>query len=80
MLPCTETVGLTAGQLDVSLWYLVPGDRRIEMDFDSSEFNSIRWFDLATAFRLGVILTWADFWVSSPLAQFATSSFSQDME
>lgn len=44
-ITATETVGLTAGHTDVSLWYLVrvPSGQRI--DFDAEEFASVRWFD-----------------------------------
>lgn len=40
----TETVGKTAGHTDVSLWYVLRGDRFADLDFDKSEFNSVRWF------------------------------------
>lgn len=40
----TETVGKTAGHTDVSLWYVLRGDRRSRMKFDKSEFHEIRWF------------------------------------
>lgn len=47
-ITATETVGLTAGHTDVSLWYLVrvPGNQCIA--FDEAEFVSVRWFDLDT--------------------------------
>jgi 8-oxo-dGTP pyrophosphatase MutT (NUDIX family) len=44
MLTVTETVGLTAGHVDVSLWYVVPGDRTHALRFDAEEFDSVRWF------------------------------------
>ena len=44
MLTVTETVGLTAGHTDVSLWYVVKASRNQEMRFDEQEFHSIRWF------------------------------------
>jgi 8-oxo-dGTP diphosphatase len=39
-----QTVGLTAGHTDVSLWYLVQGQMNDHIDFDPSEFSAIRWF------------------------------------
>ncbi|MDB5034426.1 MAG: hypothetical protein JWQ98_1667 [Chlorobi bacterium] len=47
MITCTETVGLTAGHTDVSLWYVLAGDRSAPLIFDTSEFESARWFPLA---------------------------------
>ncbi len=44
MITCTETVGVTAGHTDVSLWYLVRGRRHQPLNFDADEFDSIRWF------------------------------------
>jgi 8-oxo-dGTP diphosphatase len=43
-LTVTETVGLTAGHTDVSLWYVLRGDRTEQLDFDGSEFREVRWF------------------------------------
>ena len=40
----TETVGKTAGHTDVSLWYVLRGNRESEFAFDDSEFREIRWF------------------------------------
>lgn len=40
----TETVGKTAGHTDVSIWYVLRGDRTTELVFDTSEFHGIRWF------------------------------------
>ena len=40
----TETVGKTAGHTDVSLWYILRGDRRSHIVFDTSEFRDARWF------------------------------------
>ena len=39
-----ETVGKTAGHTDVSLWYVLRGDRSVQLDFDDSEFHEARWF------------------------------------
>ena len=43
-LTVTETVGLTAGHIDVSLWFVLRGDRTEQLDFDGSEFREVRWF------------------------------------
>jgi len=43
-LTITETVGKTAGHIDVSIWYVLRGDRSAQLVFDTSEFHSIRWF------------------------------------
>lgn len=44
MITCTETVGLTAGHTDVSLWYVVRYDREQSINFDRLEFSAVRWF------------------------------------
>ncbi len=49
MVTCAGTVGLTAGHTDVSLWYVVNGDRNCPIVYDTSEFNSVRWFAFADA-------------------------------
>ncbi len=43
-LTITETVGQTAGHWDVSLWYVVLGDRYQPISFDETEFNTVQWF------------------------------------
>ena len=40
----TETVGKTAGHIDVSLWYVLCGDRSTKLVFDKSEFYGVQWF------------------------------------
>jgi 8-oxo-dGTP diphosphatase len=40
----TETVGLTPGHTDVSLWYLLKGSAHDFITFDKSEFNDVEWF------------------------------------
>jgi 8-oxo-dGTP diphosphatase len=40
----TETVGLTAGHSDISLWFALRGRKDQALDFDASEFHAIRWF------------------------------------
>ncbi len=44
MVTCTGTVGLTAGHVDVSLWYVVRASREQAIHFDQGEFNAVRWF------------------------------------
>ncbi len=44
LVSCTNTVGKTAGHTDVSIWYALKGNRKIFLDFDKSEFHSVRWF------------------------------------
>jgi len=43
-LTSTETVGLTAGHTDISLWYVLKGNKFEELIFDQEEFKSIKWF------------------------------------
>jgi len=43
-LTVTETVGKTAGHTDVSLWYVLRGNRNERVSFDDSEFRSVAWF------------------------------------
>ncbi len=45
---CT-TVGITAGHQDVCLWYLLRGDRHATVQFDRSEFESVKWVTFAQA-------------------------------
>lgn len=40
----TDTVGKTAGHADVSLWYVLRGNRRATLAFDEAEFHRIEWF------------------------------------
>jgi 8-oxo-dGTP pyrophosphatase MutT (NUDIX family) len=49
MLTASETVGLTAGHIDVSLWYVIDADRRATLTFDREEFHSVKWFHFADA-------------------------------
>ena len=44
MVTVTETVGLTSGHTDVSLWYPVRRSRDELLAFDVEEFHSVRWF------------------------------------
>ena len=49
MLTTTETVGITAGHTDVSLWYVINADRRLVVEFDPGEFHSVQWFHFSEA-------------------------------
>jgi len=49
MVTISETVGITAGHADVSLWYVINADRRVSLDFDAEEFQSVRWFHFSEA-------------------------------
>ena len=44
MLTCSQTVGITAGHTDVSLWYVINAKRSEPLTFDTEEFHSVRWF------------------------------------
>jgi len=44
MLTTSETVGITAGHTDVSLWYVITTDRGVPVDFDAEEFHGAQWF------------------------------------
>jgi 8-oxo-dGTP diphosphatase len=48
-ITCIETVGLTAGHEDVSLWYVLKGDSGATFQYDRDEFNDIAWFDIDRA-------------------------------
>jgi hypothetical protein len=49
MLTISETDGISAGHLDVSLWYVINADRRLEREFDPAEFDSVQWFHSSEA-------------------------------
>jgi 8-oxo-dGTP diphosphatase len=49
MLTVSQTVGVTAGHTDVSLWYVINADRRLPIEFDADEFHAIRWFRFSDA-------------------------------
>lgn len=40
----TQTVGLTPGHTDVSLWYLLRGNIHDRMRYDRCEFTDVEWF------------------------------------
>ncbi len=43
-ITAAETVGLTAGHVDISLWYVIAGNRGQQIQYDRSEFRRVRWF------------------------------------
>jgi len=45
MITASETVALTAGHQDVSLWYVVRVEPDQQICFDKAEFHGVRWFD-----------------------------------
>ena len=47
MITVAETVGLSAGHIDVSLWYFVIFDRNVRIVFDPIEFYDAKWFPFA---------------------------------
>ncbi|MFQ6326159.1 NUDIX hydrolase [Nocardia sp. CWNU-33] len=47
-LTVTTTVGTHSGHQDVSLWYLIRGDRSREYALDPREFSEGRWWDIDT--------------------------------
>lgn len=49
MLTISETVGLTAGHTDVSLWYVIDADRGPTLKFDPEEFHCVQWFHFSEA-------------------------------
>jgi hypothetical protein len=49
MVTVTETVGITSGHTDVSLWYAVPGSRARPITFNPGEFNDAKWFAFSEA-------------------------------
>jgi 8-oxo-dGTP diphosphatase len=49
MVTVTETVGMTSGHTDVSLWYPIKRSRTEVLNFDTTEFNEVRWFHFSEA-------------------------------
>lgn len=43
-LTVTSTVGTVARHTDVSLWYVLKGNRGKRLQFDAEEFHQIQWF------------------------------------
>ncbi|MBV8500976.1 MAG: NUDIX domain-containing protein [Paucibacter sp.] len=52
MVTVSETVGLTVGHVDVSLWYSVKASRSTAFRFDCEEFGEARWFSFEEASQL----------------------------
>jgi 8-oxo-dGTP diphosphatase len=42
----TTTVGIDSGHTDVSLWFVAPGSREMQLTFDEVEFSGGRWWSL----------------------------------
>lgn len=40
----TQTVGLTPGHIDVSLWYILRGSIHDRLHYDRSEFTDVEWY------------------------------------
>lgn len=40
----TQTVGLTPGHIDVSLWYMLEGNVHNRVQYDRSEFTDVEWY------------------------------------
>lgn len=49
MLTISETVGVTSGHIDVSLWYVIAVDRHIGLEWDKEEFHGVHWFQFDSA-------------------------------
>ena len=45
-LTVTQTVGSTAGHIDISLWYVLQGDSTRSLRYDPEEFHGVAWFPL----------------------------------
>lgn len=45
-LTVTQTVGTTAGHSDVSLWYVLRGEKQHLPHYDCDEFHQIAWFPI----------------------------------
>nr|MBA3817113.1 NUDIX hydrolase [Parachlamydiaceae bacterium] len=46
LLTVTKTVGNVTKHTDVSLWFILKVDPSQVLDYDSSEFHQIRWFEI----------------------------------
>ena len=44
MVTVTQTVGNTLKHTDVSLWYVVKGDKTQPIKYDEGEFQGVKWF------------------------------------
>ena len=52
----TQTVGLTPGHTDVSLWYVLRGNKHEFITFDKSEFTDTEWFSFDEIFEMDPII------------------------
>lgn len=52
----TTTVGLTAGHVDVSLWYVLRGDKHAFINFDKTEFTDVEWFSFEEIFDMDPVI------------------------
>lgn len=52
----TETVGLTPGHTDVSLWYILQGNAHEFIEFDKREFNDIEWFSFKEILEMDPVI------------------------
>lgn len=52
----TETVGLTPGHIDVSLWYLLRGSIHNTPKYDRSEFSDVEWYTFDEIFETNPII------------------------
>ena len=43
-LTITKTVGLTAGHIDVSFWYVFLADSKVTYSYNQDEFSAVKWF------------------------------------
>jgi ADP-ribose pyrophosphatase YjhB (NUDIX family) len=46
MITQTKTEGISAGHIDVSLWYVFSGSEDTQMAPDEGEFSAVRWWPL----------------------------------
>jgi len=44
MVTVTETVGVSFGHTDVSLWYVIHRNQSTALTFDQKEFRQVQWF------------------------------------
>lgn len=44
-LTVTNTVGNCPRHTDISLWYVLKGNSKVSLNYDTAEFNKIRWFN-----------------------------------
>jgi 8-oxo-dGTP diphosphatase len=51
-----ETVGLTPGHTDVSLWYLLRANKHDFIRYDKSEFTDIEWFTFDEIFEFDEVV------------------------